>query len=392
MVTKSRNHKNFVPIGLLKLSSYYKKNGHDVKLVIGNDKADFVPDEIKITSLFTYWSKYVIDCARFYRGTYPKSKITVGGIYATLMPEHCKKETECDDVYHGVFEEAEKLEPDYEIYEKLIGSKLDFQIIHASRGCIRSCDFCGIKILEPETVFEHSLKDKIKKNRLVFYDNNLLANPYIEQILEEISNLKINGRAVRCESQCGFDGRLLTPEKAKLLKKARFEYPKIAWDGPFDQHQEIKEQLDFLIQAGYKAKDIAVFMLYNWDLPFEEMERKRLKCWEWKVQVADCRFRPLDQTFDNYNPIKRQTNDDYHIHKNWTDEEVKQFRKNVRRHNIAARHGFKYYSASLERKENNHLSSNDKKTPEDSWNPSIITYPSLKGSQPLLLDFIRTTM
>lgn len=64
-------------------------------------------------------------------------------------------------------------------------------------------------------------------------------------------------------------------------------------------------------------------MLYNWDVPFEETEQKRLKCWEWKVQIADCRYRPLTQTYDHYNPRKKQTNEDYYIHPSWIDEEVK---------------------------------------------------------------------
>lgn len=94
-------------------------------------------------------------------------------------------------------------------------------------------------------------------------------------------------------------------------------------------------------------------MLYNWEIPFKEMEQKRLKCWEWQVQIADCRYRPLDQTFDNYNPHKNnQTNEDYHIHKKsgWTDILIKQFRKNVRRQNICVRHGFPFYSKNLEHK------------------------------------------
>jgi len=41
-----------------------------------------------------------------------------------------------------------------------------------------------------------------------------------------------------------------------------------------------------------------------------------------KQQIADCRYRPLNQLFDNYNPlIKGQTSKDYYIHEEagWTD-------------------------------------------------------------------------
>ena len=93
-------------------------------------------------------------------------------------------------------------------------------------------------------------------------------------------------------------------------------------------------------------------MIYNWDYNFEYMELKRRKCYQWGVQIADCRYRPLDQTYDYYNGhVENQNQDDYFIHPNWTDDSVKQFRKNVRKHNICIRHGISWekYSQKLER-------------------------------------------
>jgi hypothetical protein len=284
----------------------------------------------------------------------------VGGIYASLMPEHCKQ-SGCDEVFIGVHKKAEKCEPAYDLVN------VDYQIIHTSRGCVRRCKFCGVWKIEPKFEFKKSIKNEIRSNQLVFYDNNLLANPYIEDILEEIADTKFNGRAVLCESQCGFDGRLLTPKLAKLIKEAHFQYPKIAWDGSYSEHKNIKKQLDMLIDAGYSHKDISVFMIYNWDQDFSEMEKKRMKCWEWRVQISDCRYRPLDQTFDSYNPRRAQTNEDYFIHPKWTDAEVKQFRKNVRRQNICVRMGIDQYRRSLELKKRVGQS-------EKGWYPSKITY------------------
>jgi hypothetical protein len=83
------------------------------------------------------------------------------------------------------------------------------------------------------------------------------------------------------------------------------------------------------------------------------MEKKRKKCWKWKVQIADCRYRPLTQTYDNYNPrIKGQTIKDYYIHKSprWTDGLVRQFRRNVRMQNICVRQGVSFYSRTFEKK------------------------------------------
>lgn len=342
--TKSKNHRDFLPIGLLKLASYHRKKGDRVKLVRGNEYFPyFKPHQIKITSLFTYWSKYVWDTVYFYKERYPKAKVSVGGIYASLMPDHCKG-SGCDEVFVGVHKDAENCKPAYDLVD------VDYQIVHSTRGCIRRCKFCGTWKIEPKFIYKKSIKDEICSNRIIFYDNNVLANPYIGSILSELSQATYRGRAVYSESQCGIDGRLLTKKLAKLLKRARFLNPRIAWDHKFEQHNIIKNQLDKLVKAGYRKKDIYIFMVYNWEIPFKEMEKKRLKCWEWGVQIADCRFRPLNQTFDHYDGKKKQTEKDYYIHPKWTDEEIKQFRRNVRGHNICVRQKLEFYSRALENK------------------------------------------
>ena len=340
---KSKNHRDFLPIGLLKLASYHRDKGDKIKLVRGNQHfPSFYPNQIKITSLFTYWSNYVWESVKFYKKTYPKAKVIVGGIYASLMPDHCRK-SGCDEVFVGVDNRVEKFKPAYDLVD------VDYQIVHTSRGCLRKCKFCGTWKIEPEFTYKNSIKDEVCSNRVIFYDNNLLANPYINDILKELKNAKHNGRVVYSESQCGIDGRLLTLEAAKLLKQARFLNPRIAWDHGYNQRNMIKKQINMLVEAGYPAKEIYVFMIYNFEPDYYEMLKKLKQCKRWGVQIADCRYRPLNQTFEHYNPRERQTNKDYYIHPKWTDKQIKLFRKKVRRQNITIRHGFDFYSHELER-------------------------------------------
>jgi len=258
------------------------------------------------------------------------------------MPNHCKK-SGCDKVFIGIDERAERFTPAYDMVD------VNYQIIHTSRGCLRKCKFCGTWKIEPKFSYKNSIKSEILSNHIIFYDNNLLANPCIESILEELMYARSNGRPVYSESQCGIDGRLLTPEIAILLKSARFMNPRIAWDNGYDHREEVEKQIRMLVEAGYVSSDIYIFMIYNYDLNYSEMVKKLFKCKEWGVQVADCRYRPLNQIFDNYNPIREQTNEDYYIHYKWTDREIKLFRKKVREQNIIIRHGFKYYSRELEK-------------------------------------------
>lgn len=334
---KSKNYGSFLPIGLLKIGSYHRFLGDEIEIIRGNSPASFYPDQIKITSLFTYWSKYVKQSVEYYRKLCPKATIEVGGIYASLMPEHCKTYTGCDIVTQGLYRcgSAEEIEPAYDLVN------VNYQIIHASRGCFRRCNFCGTWKIEPKTTFKSTLKNEIRSNKLIFYDNNLIANPFIENILNEISETRINRCVVYCESQSGLDGRILKqkPHLAYLLKKARFQNPRIAWDGGISSRENIRTQIEILKQAGYKNKEIYIFMLYNHQkLSYTEIREKLEQCRKWRVQIIDCRFRPLDITYDNYNPwAKRQTTDDYYIAPNWTDWQVRRFRRAVRRQNIAIR-------------------------------------------------------
>lgn len=379
---KSRNHSNFLPIGLLKIASYLREKKINIKLIRfkNNEKnniKNFNPDLICVTSIFTYWSSYVKDTVQYYKKNYPKVPVIVGGIYASLMPKHCKSYTGCDDVIIGQIPEAEKLIPSYDLID------VDYQIIHTSRGCIRKCGFCGVYDVEPKWCCKKSIKNEIIKKNLIFYDNNLLANPYIKNILKELIELKKQRKINYLESQSGFDGRIIlkNPEIGVMLKKAGFKNPKIAWDGGLNESNSIYKQIQILINAGYKAKEISVFMIYNYELPYSIMEIKRIYCFNWGVQITDCRYRPLNATFDNYNPrkINGQTNKDYYIHYIWSDSKIREYRRNIRRHNICIRHDVDYHSKTIERKK---LPSNlqhlffkknynqIKKILKDAWSPS----------------------
>lgn len=399
---KSRNHSDLLPVGLLKIGAFLKKQGIETKLIRLNSDYDsdnlisFSPDLVMVTSVFTYWAHHVRDAVVFSKKLWPSTPVVVGGVYASLCPENCKQFTGCDNVISGIIPEAECIAPDY----SLLGDEadnIDYQILHSTRGCTRKCGFCGVYKIEPKFMSKSSIRNEIIRKRLIFYDNNLLANIHIEDLLNELISLKKEKIITRCESQSGFDGRILRkkPELAHLLKKANFKDPKIAWDGPVKSAKKRKEEIDVLVDAGYNPKEIAVFMIYNADLNYNELEEKRALCFKWGVQVSDCRYRPLSRLDDNYNPYARkpQTNEDYHINPNWTDEEVRQFRRNVRRHNICIRHNMDYHSRKAERKK---ISKEDsmkyremnyeeaKKFLSDAWSPAFPHYIKIKDRQATL--------
>ncbi len=354
--TKSKNkadqiHKNFVPIGLLKFASLYKKQGDKVVLVRGEkskEEIGFIPKEILITSIFTYWSSFVWEAVRYYRQLFPKAHIKLGGIYATLHAKNKRFKTSAKkykiSIFEGVHPLAEKCLPDYSLLPTV-----EYHATHMMRGCIRRCPFCGTWKIEPVRI-NKSKEEVIKelalvgKNKVIFFDNNILANPHIEEILNALISLRINNKPVSFECQSGFDGRLLekNPKLATLIKKARFENVRIAWDNGLKDKNSVKRQIDILVEAGYQPKNITIFMIYNFDIPYEDMLIKLNYCKKWGVQISDCRYRPLNIDYDNYKPHMRhgQPEGDYYIHKisGWTDKTVRSFRSLVRRHNIWVRY------------------------------------------------------
>lgn len=184
------------------------------------------------------------------------------------------------------------LAPDYSVLENVPYYAInDTYDGYTSKGCTNKCPWCGVPKIEPK------------------YDR------YID----------------------------IKPELAILLKKARFKNIRIAWDNSLSDRESIKKQIGLLEKAGYKAKDISVFMIYNFNTPYAAMIKKLWFCGKWGVQITDCRYRPLKATSDNYNPgkyKKGQTGVDYHIHEKagWTDKKIRDFRKQVRQHNIWIRY------------------------------------------------------
>jgi len=293
----------FPPLGLLKLSTYHKKKGDTTELVHGQVKPKKTPNLIYVTSLFTYAWSPVHKAIKYYKKMFPKSKIILGGLYASLMPDHAKK-SGADKIHIGLFKDAENLMPDYDLIPEWDGS-----IIFASRGCIRNCPFCAVPKLEGKpNNLKYSIKHLIypKHTRVILWDNNILACKNWRAIFDELIEL-----GLKVDFNQGIDARLITDEVAEKLSHMKFDLLRLAYDNSI-YHLCLERAIRILDKHGISKKKIVVYTLFNFENDDPEDFWERIKdLLGWGVASYPMRYQPLTTLEKNS-----------YVSPNWTKEEI----------------------------------------------------------------------
>jgi hypothetical protein len=276
----------YPPLGLLKLSSYHKSRGDKVEYVHGKTLPTRFrePDLIYVTSLFTYAWGPVHEAVRFYKRRFPGVKLVLGGIYASLLPDHAKV-SGADEVYTGLYNPAEMLIPDYDLVPKWDGS-----ITFASRGCVRKCGFCSVPKLEgPPNALKYSIRQFIhpKHTKVILWDNNILGTSNWKAIFEELEQL-----GLIVDFNQGLDARLVTEEVAELVSKLRMNFIRLAYDyhgiGP-----AVGKAIERLSANGVSPRKIVVYTLYNYIDDPKDLYERILDLLQWGAVSYPMKFEPL---------------------------------------------------------------------------------------------------
>lgn len=152
-------------------------------------------------------------------------------------------------------------------------------------------------------------------------DMNILASHDPLSKINQFKNIRVKNKVVYPHLICGIDYRFLTPEIANSLKENRFVKIHIAWDSDVSHYDRVKNAIRMLIENGYKAKTLSVFMICNHpSISFDECMQKFYLCHEFGVKVNDCYY-------DNQFGRKQK------IPIGWTLNEIKAFRATIRKHN-----------------------------------------------------------
>lgn len=161
---------------------------------------------------------------------------------------------------------------------------------------------------------------KIERNNVEILDMNPLARKGkdILEVINQLGEIRVDGKVVHYEFICGVDFRLFTQEIADAMKLCRFVRPRLAWDGPLSEQHKIKDAIQIFLKAGYKREDLMLFMIVNWRVPFRECLRKLDIMKVWGVKVCDCCY---DGGYEVAVP------------EHWTLEEMDAIRRISRKHN-----------------------------------------------------------
>lgn len=285
------------------------------------------PDAVFITSMMTYWYPGVFEAIDIIKKCLPGIPVVLGGIYATLCPDHALKLSGADLVVTGDvlsmaparthqacingrrFRTPSNLQ---NILEKVLDVAVTFSkhyynletlpypaydllpdpdqvSLITSRGCPYSCVYCASAYLQKtfETRNPHAVVDEIAfwNERLgirsfSFYDDALLVDSQnrVVPMLEEIIR-----RNLDCAFHCpnGLHIREINPKTASLLYRAGFRTLRFGLETAetADQiesggkvcNEETVQAVRYLLEAGYRGEDIGMYLLCG--LPGQEASR-----------------------------------------------------------------------------------------------------------------------
>ncbi|HVP93191.1 MAG TPA: radical SAM protein [Acidobacteriota bacterium] len=292
LLVRPKYYSAYPPLGLLKLSAYHKKIGDTTELVYGTEEPkNGDPDIIYITSLFTWAWEPVWQSVRYYSSKFPDSELWLGGLYASLMPEHAALSgVDPERIFKGIFREAECFCPDYDLVPEW-NRRSKASIVFATRGCIRACTFCGVSRIEGKLNSERtSIKDLLwpGHSKVIFFDNNFLAGKSWQNILSEVRDLDL-----AVDFNQGLDARLMTQKVAKEISELKIDrFLRISYDtydvGPF-----VRKAIDLLESEGIDGRSILVYLLYNFTDTPEDFFARLKNVLSWGAVAYPMRFQPV---------------------------------------------------------------------------------------------------
>lgn len=242
---------NFPSIPLMKLSAWHKKNGDQVEWY--DPMFSRHMDRVYLSKVFSFTPDYpyFVDADEIVKGG---SGYCISLVNGREVYDKTKDKPLPDEIEH--------IYPDYSLYgitNCAYGS--------LSKGCPRGCTFCHVAAKEGRVSRKVADLDEFwsgQKN-IVLCDPNILACKEWKELLQQLIDSKAN-----VDFNQGLDIRLMTPEKAEMLKKVKMKQLHFAWDRYQDKDAILPNFQMFKEITGINERNLIVYVLCNFDTTIEQ--------------------------------------------------------------------------------------------------------------------------
>ena len=249
---------NYPNIPLMKISAYHKQKGDHVEwyepLFSGH------MDKVYMSKVFSFTPDYefCVDADEVIKGGSGYCIKVVNGREVYDKSKDIQLPTEIEHIY-----------PDYSIYYGRIKDIENTAYGFCSRGCPRGCDFCHVKDKPGEGRCAHKVADLQEfwhgQKNISLCDPNVLACKDWKDILQQL----IDSKAYVDFNQ-GVDIRLMTEEKADMLKKIKVKTIHFAYDRIQDKRKIEPKFRTFKDVTQWGRNKVSVYVLVNFDTTIEE--------------------------------------------------------------------------------------------------------------------------
>lgn len=273
---------NFPNLALMKLSAWHKSQGDSVEWYQPMFSGHM--DKVYMSKVFSFTPdyEYFVDADEVYRG---------GSGYAITLENG--KEVYNKNLDAPLPDEIEHMYPDYSIY-----NITDTAYGFLSRGCPRGCSFCHVEAKEGRKSYKVADLSEFwsgQKN-IVLCDPNILACKDWKDLMQQLIDSK-----AWVDINQGLDIRLMTAEKAEMIKQMKVKELHFAWDRYEDKDIIVPKFQEFKQITKLDIRKLIVYVLCNYDTTIEQdLERiytlRELGYWAY-VMLYDKEHIPRGHTY-----------------------------------------------------------------------------------------------
>ena len=284
---------NYPNLPLMKLSAYHKRQGDSVEWYLPIISGHM--DRVYMSKVFSFSPdyQYFIDADEIFRG---------GSGYCIKLVDGKEIYDKSKDIQLPY--EVEHIYPDYELY----GVK-DTAYGFLTRGCPRGCNFCHVASKEGQHSYKVADLNEFWRGQknIVLCDPNITASKECVELFHQL----IESKAYIDFNQ-GIDIRMMTEEKAMLLKQMKINNIHFAWDRYEDKDLILPKFKMFKEIYGGTRSNVSVFILANFNTTIEQ-DLERI------YTIRDIGYAPYLMIYNKYNVPKGHT---YRRMQRWVNNRI----------------------------------------------------------------------